>query len=82
MTSNYENALKAEMKRVVRCFQRYTHEQRSNHDTLHVGIRQRHAVGEFFYVHPDLPKVAFPKRKRAAEAAMTAALNAVVGGGQ
>lgn len=68
--SNYEIALKAEMKRVVRCYQAYTPEQRSNHDTLKLGIRQRKTFGEFYYVHPALPDRAFPTRKRAALAGM------------
>lgn len=72
MLSNYETALKAEMKRVTRCFQAYTHEQRSNHaDSRKLGIRQRHAVGEFYYVHPDVPGIAFPKRKLAASYALS-----------
>jgi hypothetical protein len=72
MASNYEVALKAEMKRVTRCFQSYTSEQRANHaDSFKLGIRQRHAVGEFYYVHPDVPGKAFPRRKLAATYAMT-----------
>lgn len=78
MNSNYEVALKAEMKRVVRCFQRYTHEQRANHDTLHVGVRQRKAVGEFFYIHPEVPGKAFPKRGLAAAAALSPSVRADV----
>jgi len=35
-----------------------------------MGHRQRDAVGEFYYVHPDLPNVAFDTRGAAAEAAM------------
>jgi hypothetical protein len=74
MASNYEVALKAEMKRVTRCFQSYTSEQRANHaDSFKLGIRQRHAVGEFYYVHPDVPGKAFPKRKLAATYALSPA---------
>lgn len=76
MLSNYEVALKDEMKRVVRCFQSYTHEQRSNLDTLHVGIRQRRATGEFYYVHPDVPGKAFPKRGLAAAYALSSSKDA------
>ncbi|MEH3063840.1 MAG: hypothetical protein PGN33_14225 [Methylobacterium radiotolerans] len=73
MISNYENALKAETKRVVRCFQHYGSEVRANHQASHrLGHRQRESVGEFFYVHPDLPGRAFSKRKFAAAAALQA----------
>jgi hypothetical protein len=71
--SNYEIALKAEMRRVIRCFQGYDHEQRANMSAfLTLGYKKRHSVGEFYYVHPDLPGSAFPRRKMAAEAAMRA----------
>jgi hypothetical protein len=65
--SNYEAALKAEAKRVVRCFQRYTSDMRANHAASHrLGYLQRGAVGEFFYIHPDAPGIAFRKRFDAA----------------
>lgn len=69
--SNYDTALKAEAKRVVRCWQAYTSEQRSNcMASLSLGYQQRRAFGEYYYVHPDVPGKAFPRRKLAAEAAM------------
>ena len=67
--TNYEAALKAEAKRVLRGFQPYTSEQRANHAASHrLGHRQREAVGEAFYTHPDIPNRAFPSRRAAAEA--------------
>ncbi len=69
---NYTIALKAEMKRVVRCFHRYSSETRANHAaSFRLGHQQRQAVGEFFYTHPDIPNRAFPSRKKAALAAMS-----------
>jgi len=72
MTTNYEVALNAERKRVIRCFQHYSTEQRANLQASHrQGHRQRHATGKYFYVHPDVPGLGFPSRKSAAEAALT-----------
>jgi len=69
--TNYEAALKAEMKKVTRLFQAYSSEQRANHAACHrLGYRQRKALGEFFYMHPDFPDRAFSTRKRAAVAAL------------
>jgi hypothetical protein len=68
-----EDALRlaAEARRVVRHFQRFTPEQRADHASSgRLGHRQRQAVGEFFYVHPDLPGRAFPTRRAAARAAL------------
>lgn len=71
-SSNFEIALKAEMKRVIRCFQAYTSEQRSNHAaSSRLGYQQRKAVGQFFYTHPDIPGAAFDTRKGAAMAALS-----------
>lgn len=73
MTSNYEAALKSETKRVTRYFQSYGSEARSNLQASNrVGYQQRESVGEFFYVHPDLPGRAFTKRGHAAKAALRA----------
>lgn len=61
---------RVERRRVVRQFQRYSHEQRMNRAAsfrLYPG--QRTAIGEFFYIHPDLPDVAFPTRRAALNAA-------------
>ena len=67
--TNYEIALKAEAKRVVRGFQPYASEQRASHAASHrLGHRKREAVGEAFYMHPDIPGRAFSTRKAAAEA--------------
>lgn len=72
MSSNYEVALKTERKRVVRCFQRYSSEARANHASSHrLGHRQRQAVGEFYYVHPNVPGRAFSTRMAAAVAALS-----------
>lgn len=55
-----------ETRRVVRHFQRYTPEQRASRAASHrLGHRQRTAVGEYFYTHPDVPGVAFPTRSAA-----------------
>lgn len=71
MQTNYEAALKAEAKKVVRCFQSYSSEQRANHAaSFRLGHRQREAVGHFFYTHPDVPGVAFDTRGAAARAAL------------
>lgn len=71
MDSNFEAALKAEAKRVVRCFQHFTSEQRANHAASHrLGFRQRESVGRFFYTHPDVPGLAFDRRGDAARAAL------------
>lgn len=66
--SNYDAALKAEAKRVVRCWQRYSSEQRA--DLAAASLKYQSAWGEFYYVHPDVPGKAFPKRGMAAEAAL------------
>jgi len=69
--SNYDVALKAEAKKVVRLFHHYDTDQISllfsrkgnpSVDALNRGV--------FFYAHPDLPNVAFPKRYDAARAAL------------
>ncbi|MFI7608487.1 SprT-like domain-containing protein [Micromonospora sp. NPDC049366] len=63
--------LQREMKRVVRHFQRFDADTRANRAASHrLGPRQRQAVGEHYYSHPDVPDVAFPRRKDAAEAAL------------
>lgn len=69
---NFEIALKAEAKRVVRNFQPYTSEQRANHAASHrLGYRERQAVGRFFYTHPAIPNRAFDTRRAAAQAALS-----------
>lgn len=68
MTSNYGVAMKAEMKRVVRFWQSYPTESRTI--MASVSLKYRSPAGEYFYVHPALPKVAFQKRTHAAEAAL------------
>jgi hypothetical protein len=61
--------LAVEMRRVVRHFQRYTSAQRADLAASHrVGYRQRRAVGEYFYTHPEVPGVGFPTRSGAARA--------------
>lgn len=72
--SNYDAALKAEAKKVIRCFHHYSSEQRADHAASHrLGYRQRRAAGEYFYTHPDLPGLAFDKRFDAARAALSKA---------
>jgi hypothetical protein len=69
--SNYDVALKAEAKRVIRCLHHYTSEQRANHAASHrLGHRQRQAIGEHFYIHPDVAGVCFDTRGQAARAAL------------
>jgi hypothetical protein len=63
--------LKRERRRVVRCFQHYTSEQRADRASSHrLGHRQRTAVGHYYYTHPDVPNLAFPTRTAAARAAL------------
>ena len=72
MTGNFKIALKAEMKKVIRCFQQYNSETRANHAaSRRLGYQQRRRTGEYFFVHPDVPKIAFPTRTSAAEYALT-----------
>lgn len=55
----------------TRCFQRFTHEQRSDMRASHrLGFRQRERVGEFFWTHPYCPDVCFPTRDAARRAAI------------
>lgn len=69
--SNYEEALQAETKKVVRIFHHYTTDQVS---LLYSrgGRPSRKAIdrGEFFYTHPDCPGVSFPTRGAAAKYAL------------
>lgn len=68
--SNFEVAVKAEAKKVIRCWQKYTSEQRS--DLAAASLKYKAAWGEFYYVHPAVPGKAFPRRKDAARAAVEA----------
>lgn len=69
--TNYEAAYKAERKRVVRCFHRHSSETRANLAASHrLGYQQRQSAGDFFYVHPDCPNIAFQTVKAAAIAAL------------
>lgn len=69
--TNYEIALKAEMKKVTRCFHAFSSECRANHAASHrLGYLQKQRIGEFFYVHPSFPNTAFSTRKRAAQSAL------------
>jgi hypothetical protein len=59
------------MRRVERRFQRYTSQQRADRAASHrLGHRQRQAVGEWFYTHPDVPDLAFDNRWAAAREAL------------
>jgi hypothetical protein len=63
----------SEAKRVTRHTQRYTPEQRATQAASHrLGPRQRQAVGEHFYTHPDVPGRAFSTRGQAARAGLAA----------
>jgi hypothetical protein len=63
--------VRAEARRVVRHLQRYTPEQRADRTASHrLGHLQRRSIGEYFYTHPDVPGVAFPRRHLAARAAL------------
>jgi hypothetical protein len=74
MDSNYETALKAEMKRVVRCFHKYDSQTRADRAaSFRLTQNQRVSMGEFFYVHPAFPNTAFPTRSAAAKAALNTA---------
>jgi hypothetical protein len=74
MATNYEIALKSEMKRVTRCFHSYSSEQRADlAANFRAGYQQRRSIGEFFYTHPDVPNRAFPRRKLAAAYALSQA---------
>jgi hypothetical protein len=60
-----------EAKRVVRHLGRYSSEERASRAASHrLGHRQRGAVGEYFYTHPDVPGLAFSTRGAAARAAL------------
>ncbi len=73
-TSNYEAALKIEAKKVTRCFHAYSSECRASHAASHrLGYQQRQHTGEFYYVHPAIPNVAFPTRGAAARRALALA---------
>jgi hypothetical protein len=73
MDTNLETALKAEAKKVIRHFQKYSHEQRADlAANFRAGYQQRRAVGEFFYSHPAVPNRAFPTRGAAARAGLRA----------
>lgn len=70
--TNYEIVFKAEMKKVIRCFYAYSSEQRADlAANFRAGYQQRRRTGEYYFVHPDVPNVAFPTRSRAAQYAMT-----------
>lgn len=69
--SNFDVALKAEMKKVVRHFQHFSTDQISLLYSLS-GNPCRKALnrGEFFYSHPAIPNIAFPTRSAAARRAL------------
>jgi hypothetical protein len=69
--SNYETALKAERRKVVRCFNHYTTDQMANLAWNSRGRLRRHATGEFYYTHPDVPGIIFRTRGQAAEYALS-----------
>jgi hypothetical protein len=68
--------IKAEARRVVRHFSPYTSEQRADRAASHrLGHRQRTSPGEFFYTHPDVPGVGYPRRYLAVWAALQRKVN-------
>lgn len=72
MTSNYDQAMKDEAKKVTRCFHLYDSNTRADHAASHrLGYQQRRRTGEYFYVHPNFPNTAFKTRGDAARAALT-----------
>lgn len=74
MDTNHEAALKAERKRVTRCFHRHSSETRADlAASFRLGYQQRLSTGDFFYVHPAFPNTAFRTQGEAARAALRAA---------
>lgn len=69
--SNYEVALKAEMKKVIRHFHHFSVDQISLLYSK-VGNPCRAALnrGEFFYSHPEVPGISFKRRSDAANYAL------------
>jgi hypothetical protein len=69
---NFDEAVKAEAKRVVRIFHAYSSDQRATLASHHRTSRSRKAIdgGEFFYTHPSVPGIAFRTRFAAAEYAV------------
>lgn len=62
---------KAESKKVTRCFQPYSTDERAAHAASHrLGHRQKEARGHHFYVHSDMPNLGFPTRDRAVRAGL------------
>lgn len=56
----------------TRIFQRYDARTRTNLMASHrTGHRQRHRVGEYFWVHPYTPGIAHPTRSGAIRAALS-----------
>ena len=50
----------------IRCFQRYTSEHRTDRAaSLRLGPAQRERVGEYCYLHPLRPDVAYPSPSQA-----------------
>lgn len=73
LLSNYEITIKDEMRKVIRCLEKYDHHTCANKlASNRQGYIQRRAMGEFYYVHPAIPDRAFPSRKIAAITALEA----------
>ena len=71
--SETQPTIEEEAAKVRRVWQRYSHEERANvRDSWRLGIRQREALGQYYYVHPALPDRAYRSRKQAALAALAA----------
>ena len=67
-----DEAVRVEMRRVVRHLHRYSVDERTTLATAaqSVGYRRRQAMGEYFYSHPDVPGIAYRRRSDAAIAAI------------
>lgn len=60
----------------VRCFQRFTSEQRADMMASHrLGRLQKQRVGEVYWTHPLVPNLAFPSKKAALRAALATVAN-------
>ncbi len=68
--TNFEVALKAEMRRVQRHYYQFDAETTTRLRAAERRNRRRSTEGEFYYTHPDLPGLAFPTRSAAAREAL------------
>ena len=65
-TKHAQLCLECEKRKVVRGLHKYSHHERADRAASHrLYHRQKAAVGEFFYFHPENPDVCFPTRTAA-----------------